>query len=279
MRRSVTALLVVAGTVTMGAWSPQAPLAFAVASIRPNPATGPLAAPPSGVQPGGGWYEPRATLLMLIRSAYSAFPLDAQVIGGPDWLRTTRFEVNARTDREVTRAETVAMMQQLLADRFKLAVHTETRQVEVYALVLARPDGRLGPGLRKPALDCDALRKAALDRDGRFVPSRVPGQGAFCGVFPTQANGIQRVDAGSATIAQFMGAIRGAARGTPLVDRTGLSGLFDVTLQFTEGAAPADANAPGIFVALEEQLGLKLDRRQEPMEVLVIDRAELPTPN
>ena len=97
-----------------------------------------------------------ATFTMILREAYPGFSLPGQIVG-PDWITSERFDINARADGEAPHDVITAMLRQLLADRFVLRVHMERRELDVYALVDAREDGRPGRGLRKPAVDCDAI--------------------------------------------------------------------------------------------------------------------------
>jgi uncharacterized protein (TIGR03435 family) len=179
------------------------------------------------------------------------------------------------------------MLQTLLAERFKLAVHNDRREMPIYALVLARRDGKLGPQLRASATDCAALMAATRARGGPPTPC-APGERPPCGLrmFPGNFSG------GSATITQLTNALARFVSRT-VVDRTGLTGNYDVDLQWTPdqmpqglrgdappGAPPLptiDPNGPSIFTAVQEQLGLKLESTKGPVDVLVIDRAERPT--
>jgi uncharacterized protein (TIGR03435 family) len=174
------------------------------------------------------------------------------------------------------------MLQALLAERFGLKTHMETRELPVYLLVLARKDGTLGPQMKKADIDCAALF-AAVTAGGK-MPERLPNGNLPCGlnVRPNQGlvtgNGV----AMEALARNFVGGV-----GRIVVDKTGLPGYYDLNLTFApEGpppppgappVAPADPSAPSFFTALQEQLGLKLEPGRAPIQVLVIDRAERPT--
>jgi uncharacterized protein (TIGR03435 family) len=179
-------------------------------------------------------------------------------------------------------------IQRMLADRFGLAVHTETRDLPIFALTLARSDRRLGPKINKSATECEAITKANMQARGDTPPIEVPrlpdGRSA-CGF--SQRFG--RVLAGGTTMANLAQQLS-RINSRIIYDRTGLQGGFDIDLEFTPdptiyvgGApppgAPLDPNAPSFFTALEEQLGLKLEATRAPVEVLVIDRMERPTEN
>lgn len=130
----------------------QMPQTFEVASIRRNltgnQQGGGLAAP----QPGGRFMAIGVTVRRLVADAYDGL----QVVGGPAWIDTDRFDVQARADGERSPTEIARMLRPLLADRFALLVHTETREMPVYVLTAARPDGRLGPRLRESDATCTA---------------------------------------------------------------------------------------------------------------------------
>src|SRR5687767_11819554 len=156
MKRGVTLLSLgaaVALAITLPAGA-QAP-AFEVASIKPsnpNP-TGPLGATPMMLPALGRLTAQNVTLRMLIMGAYQKQPFE--IVGGPSWWNSTKFDINARAaDASGSTDQILAMLQTLLADRFKLKVHTETREVPVYHLVLARGDGRLGPKMKASTDTC-----------------------------------------------------------------------------------------------------------------------------
>jgi uncharacterized protein (TIGR03435 family) len=119
---------------------------------------------PGSPGPGGRWQAVNATLLMLIERAYPDYATPELIVDGPRWIREARFDIDARAGREAPRAEYPAMVQQLLADRFKLRVHTEARTIDVYALVVARNDGRLGPRLKPASAACLAELEAERKR-------------------------------------------------------------------------------------------------------------------
>jgi uncharacterized protein (TIGR03435 family) len=210
-------------------------------------------------------------------------------IVGLDWINNERFDINARADGDPSPEVTNGMLRQLLADRFSLRVHTEQRELDVYALVVAREDGRAGPDLRVSAVDCAAVEAARRQRvasgeppAARQVATTKPGDRPECGMRSMMMNGMQRLTAGGMPVGAMAAVIQQTV-GRPVVDRTGLNGRFDFDLQFsgTGPLATADrADAPvSVFTALQEQLGLKLDSRKEKVDVLVIDQVERPTPN
>ena len=181
-------------------------------------------------------------------------------------MNTETFDIIARAPgnqtTEVFRDQARLMARTLLADRFKLALHRDTREVPVYALVLARCDGKLGPQFRRSnAADCAPTAPS---------PNVVPCEGGFVRTGRMAA----RVMAFSA-LAQSLS----DAADRPVIDQTGLAGTFDWDLQWTpeQSPQPETSESVSLFTALQEQLGLKLDPTRGPVEVLVIDHVERPT--
>ena len=268
----------------------QGPAAFDVASVKPNK-TG-IAKVSIQTIPGGRFTAENVTLRMLIRNAFQL--QDSQLSGGPKWLDEDRFDIVAKTPSgdelgDPFKAEQIGqpsrgqlMLRALLAERFKLQVHTERREMSTYALVQTRRDGTLGPQLQRSDADC-----SAPDADRREPPSAL-GVRQRCGLrlMPGSMTG------GGASMSQLANSLA-AFVGRIVFDRTGLAGDFDFTLKWTpdhipqgfekKAAAmnlpPVDDNGPSIFTALQEQLGLKLDAQKAPVEVLIIDRAEHPIEN
>jgi uncharacterized protein (TIGR03435 family) len=251
---------------------------FEVASVKPNK-SGENFVRIQG--PAGRFTATNVPVRLLIRTAYRL--QDFQIVGGPAWLNTDRFDVVAKSEEGATQDQTALMLRALLADRFKLAVHNEMRELPIYALVPARGDGRPGPQLRPAAADCTSAR-------GRVAgppPGPPPAAGRpACGSRMAPGN----IAAGGVTMATFAASLSQFVNRT-VVDRTGLTGSYDLDLQWTPeqmpqlppGAErpaflpPIDPNGPSIFTAVQEQLGLKLDSQKGPVDVLVIDHLEQPT--
>lgn len=267
---------------TTGAQSPR--VTFEVASVKSNKSGG----IPGGVQwlPGGRLSAINMPLRSLIHYAYQVRPF--QIEGVPGWAATESFDINAKAAVEVPSIPNglspvqMQMLRTLLADRFKLATHTEMRELPVYALMLARPDGMVGPQLTTSTTDCTAQVKAPAGRRG--LPPLAPGARMQCGLMI----GPQRINAGGIGLDELASALVGLVERT-VVDRTGLTGKYDIQLTF-EGetligpggliSAPQDAaaqNLPSLFTAMQEQLGLKLEPGNAPVDVLVVDRLERPT--
>jgi len=261
-----------------------APLpAFEVASIKPNRSVDTRRG--GALQPGR-FLQTNVTLLQLIRQAYPG-----EIVGGPSWIGSDRFDVDAKGSFDMTaylptadRSKSVYMMlRSLLADRFQLKVHDETREVPVYALELSRSDGKPGPELRPLAVDCGAVMAAVAS--GQPQPPVEPGKPPLCG----GGGGVGRVFANGLSMSQFAGRLAQFVN-RPVVDRTGLSGYFALNLRWTPeqpptpdspglAGSPSPGDPPSIFSALQEQLGLKLESTRGPVDVLVVDHAERPAGN
>jgi uncharacterized protein (TIGR03435 family) len=172
------------------------------------------------------------------------------------------------------------MFRALLADRFNLRMHTETRQLPVYALVLARKDGSLGPKLRRTVFNRECLewqetRKAvgANGLDRVLPPAACNGRPFLSKAGVLSADQMAMTTLARQNLSRILGQF--------VIDETGLDGLFDLDLSFTPPSASASefTDAPSIFTALDEQLGLKLEPRRAPVVVLVVDHIERPTDN
>jgi uncharacterized protein (TIGR03435 family) len=218
------------------------------------------------------------TLRDIIRNAYGVQRY--QIVGGPDWLAQDRFDINAKVPEGAPQAQALLMMQTLLADRFKLHIRRDTRDLPIYALVVARTDGRLGPKMQPASFDCAALAAARSRGENPTLPAPV-GDRPVCGA---QANP-GRLMVGGYALADFARNLGGFA-GRPVVDRTGLKGGYDFELLWTPDEAPPtgvtlpawyDPNGPSLVTAVQEQLGLKMEATTGPVDVLVIDSAERPT--
>jgi uncharacterized protein (TIGR03435 family) len=270
-RRFATVLLVCAAIAPPA--RAQRP-AFEVASIRRNVSVGQLSSIRG--QPGGRITVTNHTLRNIIRNTNRL--QSYQLVGGPDWIDRDRWDIVAKGAGDPSFEQLVAMMQTLLADRFKLVTHLETRDMPIYALMLARPDGRLGPRLKASTVDCAAIAADARTQGGTAPPP--PGAGPRCGT--NMSFGRMRSSAAPMTdVARNLS----IAAGRTVLDRTGLTGIFDVDVTWKPdvpaGAPEASGNistddAPSLFTALQEQLGLKLDAQRGPVEVLVIDSATRP---
>lgn len=225
------------------------------------------------VQPGGRFNAINMTLWQLLSIAYPVdgrFRDEIQLTGGPAWVKSDRFDIVAKaegsptldtnkpgttaTDTDRTAVERIrVMLRRLLAERFTLRVHNEMRELPTYELVLGRRDGSFGPDLRRSAGDC-ARDCGSIRRTG---PTTTVGLGVSAGSLAHTMSGWV---------------------GRTVVDKTGIAGPIDFTLAWAP-AGSTDSTAPSIFTAVQEQLGLKLEPARGPVDVLVIDSAEKPTPD
>jgi uncharacterized protein (TIGR03435 family) len=244
---------------------------FEVASVKPNKSGETSNFLQS--RPGGNFAVGNMTLRGLIMFAYGIQGF--QLVGAPDWVATERFDIIAKAAADVpptpigrTSPEAL-MLRSLLEDRFRLSAHRETRDLPIYALVLARADGRLGPQLRQTTSDyCARLLAAA----GKAGDTPIPPGGPVCGMRPGGTG--NEITFGAIPMNEFARFLN-VNVGRTVVDRTGLTGVWDFDLKWSPPNAPTpDPDRPSIFTALQEQLGLRLDATTGPVEVLVIDRLE-----
>jgi len=257
-------LVVTAAGVIAGAQGAQ----FEVASVKLHTSDDPRVY--MVAQPGGRFVAANIPLRLLIRSAFQL--QDDQIVGGPDWLATDRFDIDARAPQAPgpPNPQLLDMLRALLADRFKLATHDEKRELPVFALERSRRDGSFGPALHSTA--CPDL---AFD-----LSQPRPCTNIQTGVGSLTVRGMPFTQF-TAYLSPYVNRV--------IVDRTGLDGRYDIELKWTPepsaqgrgaGEPPApDPNAVSIFTALQEQLGLRLDSTRDIVDVLVIDTLERPTPN
>jgi bla regulator protein BlaR1 len=248
------------------------PLTFEVASVKPSSpdARGTFIR----YLPGGGLTVAGITLKTLIGFAYDV--RDFQISGGPGWLGSDRFDINARPEtsnapenaptdfanqtdeqRKTFTEQNRERLKALLADRFQLGLHRETKEQQVYALLAAKNGPKLQP----------TKEGKGMMRMGRGL---LTGQGVEVAFLATSLSG---------------------QLGRPVIDKTGLAGKYDFELKWTPDPGqsadgpfgplppPPDPNGPSIFTAVQEQLGLRLESQKGPVEILVIDRAEKPSEN
>ena len=277
------------------AQAPQTPVSasptFEVATVKPNKSGEPFIR--FGLEPGGRFSAINVPLKELIRVAYNVQAF--QVDGGPGWVASDRFDVTAKAEGDFPpvgpgqSGPIQVMLQNLLADRFALKVRREMKEMPIYALVVARADGKLGPKIEPSSVDCAAMmRGRGAGAGGRGTPPPVPrpGERPECGMFM----GPGSVGAGGVSMDQLALMLSGRTQRI-VQNKTGLTGNYSFSLAFTPDQMPpggalingapaaADPNAPSLFTALQEQLGLKLDAQRGPVEMLVIDSVNQPTPD
>ena len=256
---------------------------YEAASVKPNKTA------PQGSSirrfPGGRLQATNMPLRALITFAYQLQPF--QLVGDPGWLRTETFDIVAKMEGDPPPVMPgqgpdphMVAMRNLLADRFKLTVHRETREMDIYALVIARPDGKPGPALKPTTQDCEAMMDAA--KRGKLPPPPGPNDPIMCGTRGSPG----RIQVGGMPLVSFANMLSGRVQRT-VVDRTGLAGAWDFEINFAPESAPiqappgvelppGDPTAPSLFTAIQEQLGLRLQSTKGPVEVLVVDRIEQP---
>lgn len=272
--------LVVIAVAAMAAQdnTPSAP-GFEAASIRPSAPGGP---PISGTTLRGNRLRgTKTTLHALIRSVYYGDGLVSaqQFVGGPDWIRTEPWDINAIALGSPTRAEFMQMLRALITERFKLRLRREQRELPVVALLLARDDGRLGSKLTSVQVDCAAY-KEAFERLQTPLPADpgAPSQPRTCDRLTVARPEGTKISARAVEMSDLAQAVTGYF-GMPVMDRTGLKGQYDYDLEFVENPlADVSLNGVSIETALREQLGLRAERQRAPIDVLVIESAERPTP-
>lgn len=257
---------------------------FEVASIKP--------AAPGGRgmymrnSPGGRVNINNLTLKDMVQMAYRIQPF--QISGGPAWFDSARFDISAKAETTPKEGEIPLMLQALLADRFQLTIQKETREMPVYALVLAKKDGKLGPGLAESkegstCLAFDPLKPPPPPALGQARPN-------YCGAMMMQPRMVSAYGVPVSQLAPTLSRLLGRT----VIDKTGLTAKYDIKLEWTPDESqianmqlppgmpappPADPAGPSIFTAVQEQLGLKLESQKGPVEIFVITRAEKPSEN
>jgi uncharacterized protein (TIGR03435 family) len=249
-------------TILVGYGQPgREPPKYEVASIKPNTDNDSRFA--FRIQPEGSLTATGITLKRIMMTAYNVQGF--RIVGGPDWVATSRWDLQAKPNRVASHDEVRQMIRSLLEDRFQLRSHSETRRIPVYELAVDRKGSKL---------------QRVTDGDSKPVVRVTPGS-------------IQLTKATPATFASQLS----YAVGRPVIDKTGLSGEFDFAIEWTpeagEDGGPTTAGLPpgtkeqptsnpdgaSIFTAIPEQLGLRLKSGRGPVEVVVIDAAQLPTAN
>lgn len=269
-------------------------LEFEVASVRQNKSDDkpysnfPLNPGPQFSPSGGRLVATNMLLLQYIVFAYKMTSFQIQSIRAqlPDWARSDHFDIEARVEGEPTKDQMRLMMRSLLEDRFKLTVHHESRLVPIFGLVLAKP-GEVGPHLVRHPEDDPTCLKAPLPQ------SISGGYPAACGAgasMPASVPGLTAIGGRKVTMEMFAVGLTNLYNNVdrPVIDQTGLSGTFDYTLEWMpepDGPMPPDAKSqpdvggPTFAEALRKQLGLKLLAEKAPIDVIVLDRVELPSAN
>ena len=224
---------------------------------------------------------------------------DYQIVDLPGWIDSERYSIRAAAPESIPPTANTTMLLNLLKDRFQLVTHPEIRELPIFNLVIARADGRLGPDLKRTSAECVATieeriatAKAAAGRGGPppLPPLDDPNGPLPCGF---QRRGIGLAAGSGRTMADLAPYLADLVS-RPVIDKTGLTGMYDFTLKYAPESAGApgilkllgtggftppgvDPDAPSLAAALQEQLGLKLEGARGPVEVIVIDKFERPT--
>jgi uncharacterized protein (TIGR03435 family) len=255
-------LLTMAGIAVVGGWvnaQSEKYSAFEVASIRP--AVYGSHARSIQYSAGGRFTASDVPLRVLIEEAYDI--RDFQVSGGPDWVNRDPFDIVAKAEGDASRAQVRAMLQSLLTDRFKLILRRESKEVNVYALSVGKAGAK--------------LKEVKLDEDNATRGMRFGGIGRIAGVMASMPQLVVMLSDiklnGSAILDR------------PVLDRTGLTGVYDFKLEWSGEEQSADRTTstnpagPSIFTAVQEQLGLKLESTKAPVDFFAIERAGKPGEN
>ncbi|HEY6466215.1 MAG TPA: TIGR03435 family protein [Candidatus Acidoferrales bacterium] len=258
-------------------------MAFDVTSVKQNKSGEPAYRNSSNFPLGGGEsYPPNGGLFTATNfpvSSYIGFAYkltsyqrNAMAASLPKWAKDERFDIEARGGASATKDQMRLMMRSLLADRFKLVVHTERHEGPIFAMVLVKP-GEMGPKLHPHSNDlgpCGAFTTSPSAR----LPGGVPSS---CDVFLTLLDAHAQTSARNVSMEMIANSLGPFDR--PVVDRTGLSGLYDFTMEWTPETTEQMETATGYLEALKEQLGLKLESTTGPITSLIVDRIEEPSPN
>jgi uncharacterized protein (TIGR03435 family) len=274
---AIAPLRAVAGVVHQSAAADAKPPAFEVASVKPTK-TQNLSM--FTVYPGGRFRATNFGLGGLIKRAYRL--QDDQLIGGPSWVQSEGFDIEAKGEGDSSAEQLFLMLQTLLTERFKLTLRHETRELPTYTLLMARNGGKAGPQLTASSgADC-----VSPPRPGSAPDTVSASTGPACGLYSPSGHWTGRNTTIDSLASSLSRVVHRVVR-----NRTELAGTFDLDLQWTDltvllqpggsltDAPPPPDNPTSIFTALQEQLGLKLESTKGPVDVLVIDHVEHPTPD
>jgi uncharacterized protein (TIGR03435 family) len=280
LRPSLTAIVLTTSAVALVAQDTPPRVEFDIVSIKRNTST---------TFSGGARTLPDGTSVLVnqpIRSIIlGASPVQTnEIVGLPDWATTERYDITLKPPLGTKPAERRQMMQAMFADRMKLVAHMEQRERDTYSMVLTRADGQLGPELKKSSLDCGPRPPGTPPPPPPSAPLSEKEFATRCGMM--MGRGV--LVSGGMLINGLAQSLYGLVGGDVTND-TGLEGFYALTLKFSpqRNAAAPDAvspnalpdDAPDIFTALQEQLGLKLVHGKKMLPVLVIDHIERPSEN
>jgi uncharacterized protein (TIGR03435 family) len=296
-RMRALALTMTIATSSVSAQTPATSIkTFDVVSIKPNTSAGNMVM--IRPEPNGKLLATNVAVRMLLRLAFRPMQ-DYQIFGGPSWLTTDRFDIQAQPESPLSQDEMSAALRLMLEDRFQMKTHRETREMPIYNLVVAK-EGKLksvdapppfNPGQAPPPPPPPPAPGAREGLPANFTPP--PG---------AAIQGPGGILASAMPMSQFVNFLS-ARLGRPVIDKTNLKGYFDIRLEFAPESAPgnvfgpggpppggpvppataaggaSDPQGPAIFTAIQEQLGLKLESSKGVVDVVVIDSIQKPTEN
>jgi uncharacterized protein (TIGR03435 family) len=295
MCRLLWAVALVGASTAVAAQNGKPPVTLEAAAVKAAPPDMPPLVPGNWAPPSSSSARLRPmTLRTLVMYAFDIVPRrhDPEPVGGPAWFDKIAYQLVLKFSDVPTVPQAQSAIRTLLEERFKLRWHIERRELPVYALVVARPDGRLGPGLQPSKVDCRAYSDT-LARTGRGAVAKevTPACGLISGGAPavvtvtsltqTYPRGAQVIH-GTATMREIVQAMMRSDRENEraIVDRSGLTGTLDIHLWWVPvrsgGIVPDAADVMMLGTAVQEQLGLNLEPRREPRDVIVIESAEMP---
>ena len=266
----IRAILLAAAACSAPGQQVETAASFEAASIKPNA---------SGdanrlIRPSGGRLSvTNMTLKDLLTFAYRV--RDFQISGGPGWLDSAHYDIEAKSETNISNDQMRVMLQALLHDRFKLMLHHDTKELPIYALTVAKSELKVQPLKEGDCITFDPNNPAPLT-------GRKPSD--YCGNLGIGRGSLDATNASMAELATAFSYILGRA----VVDKTGLTGGFPIHLKFAFDdvpsepgipAPPAEVTRPSIFTVVQEQLGLKLESAKGPVDILVIDSVEKPSGN
>lgn len=246
---------------------------FEVVSIKPGD---PHATRTMVGIPPGRFVQENEDLRFAIQMAFGLGIIDAVKLLSTQPILRERYSIDARMPAGTTPADRALMLRAMFIDRFKLRYHVESSEDDAYALVVARRDGKLGAHLRESNVDCTSRLDA---RRNNHEVQPLPAGAKECEINTGQGS----LDLGGVPIATLI-TMLGNQAGKPIIDKTGLTGSYDVELQWSSTALRAtpagpDVDGPSLFTAVQEQLGLKLEPAKTRVDHLVIDHIERPEPD
>jgi uncharacterized protein (TIGR03435 family) len=219
----------------------------------------------------------RYTNIPLKRVLMFAYDVKYWQIAGPDWLNSLRFDISARIPEGAAKEQSLAMLRNLLTERFQMTVHRETKELPIYVLLTDKTGAKLKQ-TTEAAGDDNTVATITRNEGKDGFPVLAPGSP---GVVVETRNGRARINAFHSDLSKLADFLS-TQLGRPVFDQTGITGTFDFVVYYRpENAPPDDANPyPGLFDALREQLGLRVDARKGPVEMLIVDHVEkVPTGN